>query len=150
MTMTTPMQPPLLQLIVVSFYLPPPPDFWPTRLNNRDVNNAPTPSPIRPSDIHAGPWCLMTTLPHSSSSSSPLCSGSFAKDDEGELLSWPPSLFAIALSVAIASVLMMQMAFVHHMAAHHTKKTSQCMPAFPQTTWPAAPCSCCIIMHWRR
>jgi hypothetical protein len=84
LTTTTTMQPPLLQLIVFSFHLPPLPEFWPTRLNNRDVNDTPIPSPIRSLDIHAGPWCPMTTLPHSSSSSSPLRSRSFAEDDEGK------------------------------------------------------------------
>jgi hypothetical protein len=60
----------------------------------------------------------MTTLPHSSSSLSPLRSQSFAKDDKGEGAGGTgtshvvvTSSFAIASSVAIASVSTMQTTF---------------------------------------
>ncbi len=145
----TTMQPPLLQLIVVSFYLPPPPVFGPhgsttatltmplyllpsarpTSMQGRGARWQRCPTPLSHRLLFV-PGRLRRTTKAS------CCHGPRRylrshrwwrfhqswRRRRHLSITWPPT----------------------------TPKTSHCIPAFPQTTWPAAPCSCCIIMHWRR
>ncbi len=101
----------------------------------------------------------MTTLSHSSSSSSPLCSRLFAKDDEGEGAVGTGTSHVVVMAPVVVCDHIVSGDFIglddadnicpsHGRPPH--QKTSHCIPAFLQTTWPASPCSCCIIMHWRR
>jgi hypothetical protein len=86
----------------------PPPKVSPTRLDNRDVYDAPILSPIRPSDVQEGPWCptikCHNTLPHRVL----FVTGCAGEMGTSQLLSWPPSSFAIASLAVIASIAMRQ------------------------------------------